>query len=147
MSPARVLIYADLRSLAPQPDQRRPARAIELHITGNMERYIGSFDGKKYSEAKTPIAFRYGERPRLVLVNDTMMEHPFHLHGMWMELENGGDALQPRKHSVSVKPAERLTWRSPPTQPADGRCTSTSFCTWSWDVQGRGGIARPGGAS
>lgn len=106
---ARVLTYADLRSLAPQPDQRPPAREIELHITGNMERYIWSFDGKKYSEAKTPIAFQYGERLRLVLVNDTMMEHPIHLHGMWMELENGGDALQPRKHTVSVKPAERLT--------------------------------------
>ncbi|RSV45596.1 copper resistance system multicopper oxidase [Sphingomonas sp. ABOLD] len=106
---ARVLTYADLRSLAPQPDQRPPAREIELHITGNMERYIWSFDGKKYSEAKTPIAFQYGERLRLVLVNDTMMEHPIHLHGMWMELENGGGPLQPRKHTVSVKPAERLT--------------------------------------
>lgn len=106
---ARVLTYADLRSLAPQPDQRPPAREIELHITGNMERYVWSFDGKKYSEAKTPIAFQYGERLRLVLFNDTMMEHPIHLHGMWMELENGGGPLQPRKHTVSVKPAERLT--------------------------------------
>lgn len=106
---ARVLTYADLRSLAPQPDQRPPAREIELHVTGNMERYIWSFDGKKYSEAKTPIAFQYGERLRLVLVNDTMMEHPIHLHGMWLELENGGGPLQPRKHTVSVKPAERLT--------------------------------------
>ena len=106
---ARVLTYADLRSLAPQPDQRPPAREIELHITGNMERYIWSFDGKKYSEAKTPIAFQYGERLRLVLVNDTMMEHPIHLHGMWMELENGGGPIQPRKHTVSVKPAERLS--------------------------------------
>ncbi|WP_198430270.1 copper resistance system multicopper oxidase [Sphingobium xenophagum] len=106
---ARVLTYADLRSLAPQPDQRPPAREIELHITGNMERYIWSFDGKKYSEAKTPIAFQYGERLRLVFVNDTMMEHPIHLHGMWMELENGGGPIQPRKHTVSVKPAERLT--------------------------------------
>ena len=106
---ARILTYADLRSLVPQPDQRPPAREIELHITGNMERYIWSFDGKKYSEAKTPIAFQYGERLRLVLVNDTMMEHPIHLHGMWMELENGGGPLQPRKHTVSVKPAERLT--------------------------------------
>lgn len=106
---ARVLTYADLRSLAPQPDQRQPAREIELHITGNMERYIWSFDGKKYSEAKTPIAFQYGERLRLVFVNDTMMEHPIHLHGMWMELENGGGPIQPRKHTVSVKPAERLT--------------------------------------
>jgi FtsP/CotA-like multicopper oxidase with cupredoxin domain len=74
-----------------------------------MERYMWSFDGKKYSDARTPIPFRYGERLRLVLVNDTMMEHPIHLHGMWMELENGAGEYQPRKHTVSVKPAERVT--------------------------------------
>jgi FtsP/CotA-like multicopper oxidase with cupredoxin domain len=106
---ARVLVYADLRSIAPQPDQRQPEREIELHITGNMERYMWSFNGKKYSEAKAPIPFQYGERLRLILINDTMMEHPIHLHGMWMELENGAGAHQPRKHTVSVKPAERLT--------------------------------------
>ena len=106
---SRVLVYADLRSVTPQPDQRQPEREVELHITGNMERYMWSFDGKKYSEARTPIAFRYGERLRLVLVNDTMMEHPIHLHGMWMELENGAAPYQPRKHTVTVKPAERLT--------------------------------------
>jgi CopA family copper-resistance protein len=106
---ARVLVYADLKSIAPQPDQREPEREIELHITGNMERYMWSFNGKKYSEDPTPIPFRYGERLRLILVNDTMMEHPIHLHGMWMELENGAGAYQPRKHTVSVKPAERLT--------------------------------------
>ncbi|MBA4793408.1 MULTISPECIES: copper resistance system multicopper oxidase [unclassified Phenylobacterium] len=106
---ARVLVYADLRSVTPQEDQRTPTREIELHITGNMERYMWSFDGKKYSEARAPIPFAYGERLRLVLVNDTMMEHPIHLHGMWMELENGAGAHQPRKHTVSVKPAERLT--------------------------------------
>ena len=105
----KVLVYADLKSIAPQPDEREPEREIELHITGNMERYMWSFDGKKYSEARKPIPFRYGERLRLILVNDTMMEHPIHLHGMWMELENGGGAHQPRKHTVSVKPAERLT--------------------------------------
>ena len=106
---SRVLVYADLRSVNPQPDQRAPEREVELHITGNMERYMWSFDGKKYSEARTPIAFQYGERLRLVLVNDTMMEHPIHLHGMWMELENGAGPYQPRKHTVTVKPAERLT--------------------------------------
>jgi len=105
----RVLVYTDLQSVMPQPDQREPAREIELHLTGNMDRYMWSFDGKKYSEAKEPIAFRYGERLRLILVNDTMMEHPIHLHGMWMELENGTGAHQPRKHTVNVKPAERLT--------------------------------------
>jgi FtsP/CotA-like multicopper oxidase with cupredoxin domain len=105
----RVLTYADLRSVVPQTDRRDPTRAVELHITGNMERYSWSFDGKKYSEAPAPIRFRYGERLRLVLVNDTMMEHPIHLHGMWMELENGGGPTQPRLHTVLVKPGERLT--------------------------------------
>lgn len=106
---SRVLVYADLRSIAPQTDQRAPTREIELHITGNMERYSWSFDGKKYSEARSPIPFAYGERLRMIFVNDTMMEHPIHLHGMWMELENGGGVYQPRKHTISVKPAERLT--------------------------------------
>jgi CopA family copper-resistance protein len=105
----RVLVYADLKSLEPNADEREPGREIELHLTGNMERYIWGFDGKKYSEAKTPIAFRYGERLRLTLVNDTMMEHPIHLHGMWMELENGAGPHKPRKHTVSVKPAERVS--------------------------------------
>ena len=106
---SRVLLYTDLKSVKPQPDTRQPEREIELHITGNMDRYMLSFDGKKYSEATTPIAFRYGERLRLTFVNDTMMEHPMHLHGMWMELENGAGAYQPRKHTINVKPAERLS--------------------------------------
>ena len=105
----KVLVYADLQSVTPFYDQREPGREIELHITGNMERYSWSFDGKKYSEAKQPIAFRNGERLRLILVNDTMMEHPIHLHGMWMVLENGQGANQPLLHTVSVKPAERLS--------------------------------------
>lgn len=105
----RVLVYADLKSVVPGADEREPGREIELHITGNMERYIWGFDGKKYSEAPTPIPFRYGERLRLTLVNDTMMEHPIHLHGMWMELENGAGPYKPRKHTVNVKPAERVS--------------------------------------
>lgn len=105
----RVLVYADLKSVIPGADEREPGREIELHITGNMERYIWGFDGKKYSEAPTPIPFRYGERLRLTLVNDTMMEHPIHLHGMWMELENGAGPYKPRKHTVNVKPAERVS--------------------------------------
>jgi FtsP/CotA-like multicopper oxidase with cupredoxin domain len=108
-SERRVLLYTDLKSLAPYPDQREPEREIELHLTGHMNRYIWSFDGKKYSEAKEPIRFRYGERVRLTFVNDTMMEHPLHLHGMWMQLENGTGAYLPRKHTVVVKPAERLS--------------------------------------
>jgi len=105
----RVLLYIDLKSLAPYPDQREPEREIELHLTGHMNRYMWSFDGKKYSDAKEPIRFRYGERLRLTFVNDTMMEHPLHLHGMWMHLENGTGAYLPRKHTVVVKPAERLS--------------------------------------
>ncbi|HSQ59994.1 MAG TPA: multicopper oxidase domain-containing protein [Acidobacteriota bacterium] len=108
-SERRVLLYTDLKSLAPYPDQREPAREIELHLTGHMNRYIWSFDGKKYSEAKDPIRFRYGERLRLTFVNDTMMEHPLHLHGMWMYLENGAGEYLPRKHTVIIKPAERLS--------------------------------------
>jgi CopA family copper-resistance protein len=108
-SPRRVLLYTDLKSLAPYPDQRTPQREIELHVTGHMERYMWSFDGKKFSEAPDPIRLRYGERLRLTFVNDTMMEHPLHLHGMWMHLENGAGAYLPRKHTVIVKPAERLS--------------------------------------
>jgi CopA family copper-resistance protein len=108
-SDRRVLLYTDLKSLAPYPDQREPEREIELHLTGHMERYMWSFDGKKYSEAKEPIRFRYGERVRLTFVNDTMMEHPLHLHGMWMHLENGAGEYLPRKHTVIVKPAERVS--------------------------------------
>jgi CopA family copper-resistance protein len=108
-SDRRVLLYTDLKSLAPNPDQREPEREIEIHLTGHMNRYMWSFDGKKYSEAREPIHFRYGERLRLTFVNDTMMEHPLHLHGMWMYLENGAGAHLPRKHTVIVKPAERLS--------------------------------------
>jgi CopA family copper-resistance protein len=105
----RVLVYTDLKSLTPYPDQRQPEREIELHLTGHMTRYMWSFDGKKYSEAKEPIFFRDGERLRFTFVNDTMMEHPLHLHGMWMHLENGAGAFLPRKHTVIVKPAERVS--------------------------------------
>jgi len=104
-----VLLYTDLKSLAPYPDQREPEREIEIHLTGHMNRYMWSFDGKTYSEAREPIHFRYGERLRVTFVNDTMMEHPLHLHGMWMHLENGAGAHLPRKHTVIVKPAERLS--------------------------------------
>jgi CopA family copper-resistance protein len=115
----RVLLYTDLKSLTPGTDRRTPAREVELHLTGNMERYMWSFDGKKYSEAKEPIPFRYGERLRLTLVNDTMMEHPMHLHGMWMELENGAGEFKPRKHTIVIKPAER--WSVAITADAPGR--------------------------
>ncbi len=109
-SPGRVLLYTDLKSLAPYPDQREPEREIELHLTGHMERYMWSFDGKKYSDAKEPIRFRYGERVRLTFVNDTMMEHPLHLHGMWIELENPQGEFQVRKHTIIVQPTQRVTF-------------------------------------
>jgi len=105
----RVLLYTDLQSFKSYDVFREPEREIELHLTGNMDRYMWSFDGKKFSEVKEPIRFRYGERLRLILVNDTMMEHPIHLHGMWMELENGSGSSIPRKHTINVKPAERLS--------------------------------------
>ena len=105
----RVLVYTDLKSLHPYPDQRQPERELEIHLTGNMERFMWSLDGKKYSQAKEPVHFRYGERLRWTFVNDTMMEHTMHLHGMWMYLENGAGEFLPRKHTVLVKPAERVS--------------------------------------
>jgi CopA family copper-resistance protein len=108
-SSRRILVYTDLKSLTPYHDQSAPEREIELHLTGHMQRYLWSFDGKKYSDAPEPIHIRNGELVRLTFVNDTMMEHPLHLHGMWMYLENGSGAYLPRKHTVVVKPAERLS--------------------------------------
>jgi len=107
----KVLTYADLRTLDYPRDDRQPERDIELHLTGNMERYMWSFDGKTFAEAPEPIRLTAGERVRLILVNDTMMEHPIHLHGMWLEMENGVGPLRPLKHTVNVKPAERLGLR------------------------------------
>jgi FtsP/CotA-like multicopper oxidase with cupredoxin domain len=104
----RVLVYTDLKSVTPY-NQSPPRRELELHLTGNMSRYMWSFDGKKFSQVDGPIPFEYGERLRLIMVNDTMMEHPIHLHGMWMELENGHGPYIPRKHTISVKPGERLS--------------------------------------
>jgi FtsP/CotA-like multicopper oxidase with cupredoxin domain len=105
----KVLVYTDLMNVEPFFDQRPPTRDIELHLTGSMERFMWSINGKKFSEDPTPIPLKYGERVRLIMVNDTMMEHPMHLHGMWMILENGHGAHQPRKHTIIVKPAERMS--------------------------------------
>jgi CopA family copper-resistance protein len=105
----RVLTYADLRALEPGYDRRPPEREIELHLTGNMDRYIWGFNGKKHSESD-PIRLRHGERLRIIFVNDTMMEHPIHLHGMWMELDNGNGEYNPRKFTINVKPGERLSF-------------------------------------
>ena len=104
----RVLVYTELRSLEPNPDAREPAREIELHLTSNMERYMWSFDGLKFSEVTEPIRFYKNERLRLVLVNDTMMPHPIHLHGMFFEVVTGDHDHKPRKHTVVVKPGEKM---------------------------------------
>jgi CopA family copper-resistance protein len=103
----RVLTYADLRALYPGTDPRPPDREIEIHLTGNMERFIWGFNGEKFSDAG-PIRLKLGERVRIILVNDTMMEHPIHLHGLWSELENGKGAFRPYKHTINVKGGERL---------------------------------------
>jgi FtsP/CotA-like multicopper oxidase with cupredoxin domain len=105
----RVLTYADLRATRPGLDPRPPSREITLHLTGNMERFIWGFDGRKYSEAE-PIKLEHGERVRFVLINDSMMEHPIHLHGLWSELDNGNGAFRPYKHTINVKPGEKLSF-------------------------------------
>jgi CopA family copper-resistance protein len=105
----RVLTYSDLHALYKGVDGRPPTREIILHLTGNMQRFIWGFDGRKFSEAE-PIHLKLGERVRFVLINDTMMEHPIHLHGLWSELENGGGEFAPYKHTLIVKPAERVTY-------------------------------------
>jgi CopA family copper-resistance protein len=105
----RVLSYTDLRAMRLGDDPRRPSRDITLHLTGNMERFIWGFDGRKFSEAE-PIVLQRGERVRFVLINDTMMEHPIHLHGLWSELENGHGEYRPYKHTINVKPGERLSF-------------------------------------
>ena len=106
----RTLTYADLHSLDGVINPQEPTRTIEMHLTGNMSRYMWSFDGVKFSDAE-PIRLTYGERVRIVLVNDTMMEHPIHLHGMWSELENPLGGMQVRKHTVSVKPGHAVSYR------------------------------------
>ncbi|WP_259755953.1 copper resistance system multicopper oxidase [Pseudomonas sp. GCEP-101] len=103
----RLLVYADLKAMRPYADYRAPDRTIEFRLTGNMERYFWSIDGKKYSEAE-PIRLTYGERVRIRFVNDTMMTHPMHLHGMWMQLDKGNGRFNPLKHVVSVAPGSTL---------------------------------------
>jgi CopA family copper-resistance protein len=105
----RVLTYADLHTLGGPIDHRQAGRDVELHLTGHMERYVWSFSGQKFSEAE-PLRFNYGERLRLVLVNDTMMNHPIHLHGMWGEVESEKGEFLVRKHTIIVQPGQRLAY-------------------------------------
>ena len=108
----KVLTYNDLSALEPNDDSRSPSRSMEIHLTGNMERYMWSFDGKKFNAvADQPIRFAFNERVRVKLVNDTMMAHPIHLHGHFFELVNGADRMhQPQKHTVIVQPGGSATF-------------------------------------
>jgi CopA family copper-resistance protein len=105
----KVLTYADLHTLGGPIDRRAPGREIQLHLTGHMERFIWSFNGQKFSQAE-PLRFAHGERLRIVLINDSMMNHPIHLHGMWSELEDESGAFLVRKHTVTVQPAQRMSY-------------------------------------
>lgn len=106
----RVLTYADLRSTFEDPDGRAPSRTLELHLTGHMEKFAWSFNGVKFSDAD-PLQLTYGERVRLVLVNDTMMAHPIHLHGLWSDLEDENGQFQVRKHTIDMPPGSRRSYR------------------------------------
>ncbi|MGV6858815.1 MAG: multicopper oxidase domain-containing protein, partial [bacterium] len=105
----RVLTYADLRNLHKTPDPRDPEREINLHLTGNMSRYMWSMNGIKFADAE-PLRLKFGERVRINLLNDTMMNHPIHLHGMWSDLETGDPDYIPRKHTVIVQPGARISY-------------------------------------
>ena len=106
----RVLTYSDLRSTFEDPDGREPGRTIELHLTGHMEKFAWSFNGVKFSDAE-PLRLKYGERVRVVLVNDTMMTHPIHLHGMWSDLEDENGRFMVRKHTIDMPPGTRRSYR------------------------------------
>jgi CopA family copper-resistance protein len=106
----RVLTYGDLASPYDDPDGRTPTRTIELHLTGHMEKFAWSFNGRKFSDAE-PIRLTYGERVRIVLVNDTMMTHPIHLHGMWSDLEDEAGNFKVRKHTIDMPPGSRRSYR------------------------------------
>ena len=106
----RVLTYGDLKSLFDDPDGRDPGREIELHLTGHMEKFSWSFDGIPFASSE-PLRMNYGERLRIVLVNDTMMQHPIHLHGMWSDVEDAHGNFMVRKHTVDMPPGTRRSYR------------------------------------
>lgn len=117
----RVLTLADLRTVGGPMDPRGPNREVELHLTGNMERYTWSFDGLEFGKS-TPVHFRHGERLRVILHNDTMMTHPMHLHGMWSELEAPDGSFQARRHTIPVQPAQRISFL----------VTADALGRWAW---------------
>ncbi|MDH5324968.1 MAG: copper resistance system multicopper oxidase [Gammaproteobacteria bacterium] len=117
----KVLTYADIRSVDSVKDKRKPERDVELHLTGNMERYTWSIDGLEFGRS-TPIHFRHRERLRVILHNDTMMTHPMHLHGMWSELEDSEGNFLARRHTLSVQPAQRISFL----------VTADAIGRWAW---------------
>jgi len=117
----RVLTYADLHTVGGPMDKRLPGREIELHLTGNMKRYVWSIDGVEFGRS-TPVHFRHGERLRVILHNDTMMTHPMHLHGLWSELEDANGRFLARKHTINVQPAQRVSFL----------VTADALGRWAW---------------
>ncbi len=117
----RVLTLADLATVGGPLDARGAEREIELHLTGNMERYTWSFDGLEFGRS-TPVHFRHGERVRVILQNDTMMTHPMHMHGLWSELETADGRFQARRHTIPVQPAQRLSFL----------VTADALGRWAW---------------
>lgn len=115
----KVLTYRDLMSLTPNPDTRAPTRTVEIHLTGNMERFMWSFDGEKFSEGVEPIRFERNERVRVVLINDSMMTHPIHLHGHFFEVVNGHTGSHPLKHTVNVLPGGKVSFNLTADAPGD----------------------------
>jgi FtsP/CotA-like multicopper oxidase with cupredoxin domain len=115
----RVLVYTDLIALQENADKRPPTRSLEIHLTGNMERFMWSFDGRKFSEVVEPIRFARNERVRVTLVNDTMMQHPIHLHGHFFEIVNGHAGHHPLKHTVNVLPGSKITFDLTADNPGD----------------------------
>ena len=117
----RVLTLADLHTIGGPMDPRGAEREIELHLTGNMERYAWSFDGLEFGQS-TPVHMSYGERVRVILHNDTMMTHPMHLHGVWSELEQPDGKFQARRHTIPVQPAQRVSFL----------VTADALGRWAW---------------
>ena len=115
----KVLVYRDLVALEPNPDTRTPTRSLEIHLTGNMERFMWSFDGQTFSEVTAPIPFRRDERVRITLVNDSMMSHPIHIHGHFFEVLTGPAGFHPRKHTINVLPGGKVTFDLTANAPGD----------------------------
>lgn len=115
----KVLVYTDLVALEANPDPRPPSRELEIHLTGNMERFMWAFDGVSFSHLKDPIPFRFNERVRVTLVNDSMMAHPIHLHGHFFEVVTGNPGRHPRKHTVNVLPGGRVAFDLTADEPGD----------------------------